>query len=102
MNRQRRLIPFAILLLLACGISGTVNAAGAELPPILKGLRPNHPRLMVTADQFEQIKEIVKTDELAGHFQKKLLADAEKMLSAPPVEHVLSGPRLLDKSRTAL
>ena len=103
MNGPRKLHPFTItLFILACCVPGIVKAAPPEPPPILKGLRPNHPRLMMTADQFEKLKQVVKSDDLAAKWEKKLLADAEKMLPAPPVEHVLIGPRLLDKSRTAL
>jgi heparinase II/III-like protein/uncharacterized protein DUF4962 len=99
----RTLLLFAVLpVLLVCGKSNANAASGAELPPTLKTLRPSHPRLMVTAEQFDQLKQVIKTDDLAGRWEKKLLADAEKMLGAPPVEHVLIGPRLLDKSRTAL
>ncbi|MBC7369431.1 MAG: heparinase II/III family protein, partial [Undibacterium sp.] len=43
-----------------------------------------------------------KTDPLRASLHARIVSLAEAQLTAKPVEHVLIGPRLLDKSRTAL
>jgi hypothetical protein len=76
--------------------------AGATDPSILQTLRAGHPRLMWDADTIRQVKEDIESDPLAKGWEANLITQADAILKAPPVERVLIGPRLLDKSRTAL
>ena len=71
-------------------------------PGILQTLRPGHPRLMWDTDTIKQLKEDIESDPLAKAWQANLIKQANAILTAPPVERALIGPRLLDKSRTAL
>lgn len=96
--RQR--IPFVIVLILFTG--SWCAAAPGDDDDVLKTLRHDHPRLMLPAGGFAKVKQAIQTDPLAKAYHDKLAAEAEKMLKAPPIEHVLIGPRLLDKSRKAL
>ncbi len=71
-------------------------------PDPLQSLHKEHPRLFWHKADVASLRESIKSDELLGRWHKSLTADAEKMLKDKPVAHVLIGPRLLDKSRTAL
>lgn len=64
--------------------------------------RPGHPRVMLTAESLAGLQATVASDPLAREWYGKLRERAEKMLPEPPIEHVLIGPRLLDKSRRCL
>lgn len=94
-------VALSVVLLLACARPASATPAGSD-ENLLKTLKPGHPRLLLGAEDFARVKRIAHDDPLAASWREKLVADAEKMLTAPPVEHVLIGPRLLDKSRTAL
>jgi hypothetical protein len=77
-------------------------ATATHAEDVLATLRKGHPRLMVLDSDLARVKEAIAKDPLAKKWHDELRADAEKMLSAKPIEHVLIGPRLLDKSRTCL
>ena len=95
--------PWKIVVLLAlAALCATSPATGAEAPMDLKALRPKHPRLLWTDERIAAVKEAVERDPLAQRWEQRLKGDAEKVLKQPPVEHVLIGPRLLDKSRACL
>lgn len=74
----------------------------ARAADVLSTLRPGHPRVLVTPGDWERIKAGIDKDPELQAWHKTLLAEGEKTLAQKPVEHVLIGPRLLDKSRTAL
>ncbi len=61
-----------------------------------------HPRLIATDADMDRIREYVAHDATAGKLRDSLKQQAERFIGLPPVEHKLIGPRLLDKSRTAL
>jgi hypothetical protein len=69
---------------------------------ILSTLRPGHPRLLLLPDRLEQIKQAIATDPVARSYHQALLRKAAGILTEPPVERVLVGPRLLEMSRRAL
>jgi hypothetical protein len=94
-NRLRQL--FMVMLVLCVPAS---FSSGADDP--LANLRKNHPRLMVLNDQIQTDRGFINTDPMAGALFRQLKAQADKMIGEPPVQHVLVGPRLLDKSRKAL
>ncbi len=68
---------------------------------VLKSLQPRHPRIYLAADDWESLKQRLEQPPLNAWYAS-LQSKAAKMLVEPPVEHVLIGPRLLDKSKTAL
>lgn len=61
-----------------------------------------HPRLLASNQDISRIRRLTRTNPEARDVYSKLAAEAEAILKQPPVEYKLIGPRLLDKSRTAL
>ena len=74
----------------------------APAEDVLKTLKADHPRLFAHDKDWAAVRGAIANDELARDWHKHLQADARKMLSEPPVEYKLIGPRLLSKSQTAL
>lgn len=93
-----------VAVLVWCG--ATVVSSRAAEPQqqgdVLATLRPGHPRLIVLNDDLARARELIQTDPTARHWHDLLVAEAKRELKTKPVERVLIGPRLLDKSRTAL
>ncbi len=69
---------------------------------VLAHLRPGHPRLLLTDDQLAAAVAAAKSDPLRAQLHARIVALAEAELNTTPIKHVLIGPRLLDKSRTAI
>ena len=85
---------------LACAVVNVLfTAAAVEVAGSLKTLREGHPRLVLLPDDIARIQGFIRTDATARRYHERVVARGEAMLSEPPVEHVLIGPRLLDKSR---
>ncbi|MBI5396257.1 MAG: heparinase II/III family protein [Verrucomicrobia bacterium] len=96
----RRLLPLALTaLLVAASLAGP---AVAQTNDVLRTLRSGHPRVFLTGADWARVKQTIGKEPLAKQWHGQLRADAEKMLGQPPIERKLIGPRLLDKSRTAL
>jgi len=57
---------------------------------------------LAQGQDWAALQKFVVKDELARNWRQRLQTEARRMLTEPPVEHKLIGPRLLDKSRTAL
>ena len=74
----------------------------AAEPDPLAHLRPGHPRLLLTDDQLSEAVAAARSDPLRAALHARIIALATAELSSAPIQHVLIGPRLLDKSRTAL
>jgi hypothetical protein len=90
------------VLLLVFAVAAASRAADTPDQSVLKNLYKPHPRLFVHADELAGIREGISSDPRMIQWHKGLLVSAEKMLRDKPIEHVLIGPRLLDKSRIAL
>ncbi len=101
-DSQRR----SLLVLAAAVLAVFAPTVTASQPTptkdVLKTLKREHPRLIARAQDWAAVKQAIASDELARAWHKRLQADARRMLTEPPVEHKLIGPRLLDKSRKAL
>lgn len=85
-------------------LSGVAGRA-VENSEVLRHVRevpPAHPRLFLPAGGEEAIRQRVAIDPVWKSLQAGLLAEADRQLATKPVERVLIGRRLLDKSRTAL
>ena len=90
-------------LVLSLAMAPSLSAA--EQPPaqdILKTLRPAHPRLFITPETLPRLRAAVQADPAMKDLYTRLRASADKILGEKPVERVLLGPRLLDKSRRCL
>lgn len=58
--------------------------------------------MLALDSDIARVRSLIQSDPAAKTVHERLLAEAKKILAAAPVEHKLIGPRLLDKSRTAL
>lgn len=94
----RRITPY---ILLAAAMPAAAQPA-PDAATILKTLRPGHPRLLVLPDDVARARKLAETDPTARKYREGLQAEGEKILTEPPVEYVLKGPRLLDQSRLCL
>lgn len=94
----RVFVSIAALLVTAFARAATPSAE----PDPLATLRAGHPRLLLTDADLAAAVAAAKTDPLRAAVHARILALAEAELTTTPVEHVLIGPRLLDKSRAAL
>lgn len=63
---------------------------------------PHHPRLLLPAAQEKQILKEINQDAGLKQIHQAVLTGADKMLSLPGLERVMTGKRLLDVSRDAL
>jgi hypothetical protein len=79
-----------------------VPPAGVTRETVLMTLRFGHPRLLLLADDEARIRRAVTTDAPARGFRDALLRNGSRLLTQPPPDRVLIGPRLLTVSRTVL
>ncbi len=86
-------------------IAGMITAAalawGAADDP-LKTLRTEHPRLILLDRDIEHIRTLVQQVPLAHKIHADLVKEADRLMTTPPVEYKLVGPRLLAQSRHCL
>ena len=69
---------------------------------VLETLRQGHPRLISLEADLERVKGFIAQDPRARAVRDRLHKAAVLTLDAPPVEHKLIGPRLLQQSRLCL
>ena len=73
-----------------------------QLIGILATLKIEHPRLLLTDARLQELKVLSLTDSHLKKYAANVLAQADKDIFKSPIQHVLIGPRLLDKSRECL
>ena len=95
-------MPTHLLTLCALLLASAAAFAQGGAPNLLASLKPGHPRLICTDDDLARLKQLIQTDAAAAKYWADIRATADAMLGQPPIEHVLIGPRLLDKSRTCV
>lgn len=91
----------SILVLFAAAACLTFSASAAPLNP-LATLRREHPRLVASDADIARVRELIGANRQAAALYRRLEDEARQIEKQPPVEYKLIGPRLLDKSRTAL
>ncbi len=98
---RSRVLPCLVALL---ALAGAAFGVPAEQPAedVLRGLRQGHPRLFVRDGDWPAVRKQIDSDPVARAWYQRLREDARRMLSEPPVERKLVGPRLLSQSRAAL
>jgi hypothetical protein len=79
-----------------------VRAADATSPDILAGLRPEHPRLIITAADWNNLRTRRASNAELDAILTKSVAEARTVLKAPPLVYKKEGFRLLAVSREAL
>src|SRR3954468_12753425 len=98
-------IPGIVLTLL------TIRAAEVPAPPvaipapaqILETLKKEHPRLLMSSNDFERLKRRIQSDEPLRTWHARLQIEARSILAAPPSKYEIpDGLRLLDTSRRVL
>jgi hypothetical protein len=72
------------------------------LTGILSTLKKDHPRLMLSLSQVEEIKLKRKSDATLDKYANAVISSANSMLNRAPLTRVLTGPRLLSVSRDLL
>ncbi len=81
---------------------GLASAADVSSPDILAGLRPEHPRLIVTAAAWNDLQARRTNDTEVAAIINLTVAQARNVLKAPPLVYKKEGRRLLAVSREAL
>jgi hypothetical protein len=89
-----------ISLLVAPQVSAAVDRA--DVAARLDAVSSNHPRLFLNRDGEAALKQRIASDAFLQSIQSSIVAEADRQLESKPVQRVLIGRRLLDKSRTAL
>jgi len=90
------------ITLLACG-AGADRLAGPSPSAILANLRKEHPRLLVSADDFVRLQARAGADARLRDWHQKLREQAERILIEPPSRYEIpDGLRLLATSRRVL
>jgi len=87
------LLVFLLFRTTACGQEGLTTGMDRI---------PSHPRLLLLKGEEVAIKQAFVTDEIWNSYHTYIVGECDKYISRPPVERVLIGRRLLDKSREAL
>lgn len=107
-NRLDLLVLFLILQIVSLAsckkatITDQTNEPKIKLTGILSTLQMEHPRLLLTDARLQELKTLSVTDTRLKKYASDVVAQAEKDLLKSPIQHVLIGPRLLDKSRECL
>jgi hypothetical protein len=78
------------------------NAVRQPLPDVLKSIKTAHPRILLLKGEEDEIIRQVKRHKEWNHIHQGILAECDRLLAEPPVDRVLTGKRLLGKSRECL
>jgi len=95
-----RCLPALLTLAALClGAASTMSAQTASAADSIATLRAGHPRLLVHATDWAQIRQRIAADPLARVFHDGLIAQARQTLAEPPSRYEKRGRRLLGVSR---
>ena len=97
------LLCLTLSFLTACGQQNTSPAP--DFKPFigkLAGLKRPHPRLLLLKGEEKGLLQKIQSDKSLKNIHDAILAEGDRLISQPPVERILIGRRLLDKSREAL
>ncbi len=97
-----RILVFLVTGAIACAADGLAAKQSENTGDPLANLRSGHPRLLVTANDWERIRKRVKSDAVFARVHATLLEEARELLSTPPLERTIVGRRLLGVSRSLL
>lgn len=91
-----------LVIVIALSVRASAAVDRREIATALAALPLTHPRLFLDATAQAALKHRIASDAFLQPIQAGLVAEADRQLKSAPVERVLIGRRLLDKSRTAL
>jgi hypothetical protein len=80
----------------------SLTACAQNEKTAIAGPLPSHPRIMLLEGDEAAIKMTIAADDLWRSAHQFILDESNNITGKPPVERVLIGRRLLDKSREAL
>ena len=97
-------LPWAVAV---CWVGCALSAAQASAPAPdvatrLKNSLASHPRLLLGAGEEKSINDRAAHDPRLGQLRDYVIAEADWMLTQPPLERKLTGRRLLSVSRAAV
>lgn len=95
MNINKRVVRFSLLTVLLLSLEISLAQTLPDPPA-------QHPRIMLLAGGEEAIQKTLAVDPLWQKVHQAILDESDRVIPLPPVERVLEGRRLLDKSREAL
>jgi hypothetical protein len=98
--RSPSLVAIALFTVIALPAAGKVEPA--EIAQRLGEVPVDHPRLYLSAGGESALRRQISADSVMAAGFANVLREADRQLATKPVERVLIGRRLLDKSRTAL
>jgi hypothetical protein len=95
-------MPITRLLLFCLLAWPLVAVEEAAVATRLAAMTSGHPRLLLDRAGELRLKARLATEPLLAAVHEAVMAEATRLLDQPPVQRVLIGRRLLDKSRTCL
>lgn len=99
---MKNLFIIIIIYLIIISCSKQESTPEIVLPSNLKTLKLEHPRLFLTDEKLNQLKELRKTDPILDKYINAVIATSNSLVTKPMLTRVLIGPRLLDVSRELL
>src|SRR6185437_16687228 len=75
------------------GFAQTTPVVPLSDADLLQQLRTTHPRLILTDADFDRIRLLTRENTLARRIYSDLEKECDRLLSTPPVEYKLVGPR---------
>jgi hypothetical protein len=97
------ILAFAIAFQTACKKNESLKPAEKIVyKGILSNLNPDHPRLLLTDERLQELKTLSRTDNQLYKYVTGVMSQADKDYVKSPIQYILIGPRLLDKSRECL
>ncbi len=94
----------ALSVLLTVPIFSFGQESYQDLPSseILSNLLPEHPRLLLTEDRLEQLRQKASQDSVLQDYVDEVITLADEAFTKPMLQYRKIGPRLLSVSREAL
>lgn len=78
------------------------TACSEDASALYTGQVPDHPRILLLKGEENQVKANINTEYYWKIVHDMIITECNAIISNPPVERILIGRRLLDKSREAL
>jgi hypothetical protein len=86
---------------LPAGAQTELQPSAPDADP-LHQLRAAHPRLILLDTDFDRIRILTRENAVAKRIYSDLEKECDRLLSIPPVEYKLAGPRLQTQTRRAI
>ena len=97
---RKRFLQIVIVLVVAVGFMACNNEHDESVKPDLSVV--DHPRILLLENEETEIHDAISKSTTLKSFHETIINRSDQMLREDPVERVLIGRRLLDKSRKAL